>query len=847
MLCPTFMEAQGSRRGWMEQLARRPAVPAAAALIVGILAHRALPHWPLVWGSTLVCLLVAIALTLRRGAICNPLIALALALAGLTLAQVEAFYFSDDDIAHVATEEPRLAELELRIDHPPRTLTTPFGSARPLPPKQVVTASVARMKTWSGWVDAHGELLLVINEPNPRLQRGQHVRAIGMLQRPSVAMNPGQFDWARYYREQRIIASMHVPQADNVTILAEPSISILGTLRERARHLLASGFSPNRSLDHALLRALLLGDSDPELRDVQEQFKRTGTSHHLAISGLHVAVLGGFVFGICRLLCLPPRASACIMSGFVVLYGLIALPSPPVVRSVLLCSAFALGLVSRRSLDPVQLLAVTVLAMLVYHPIDLYNAGFQLSFGTVLGLMLFTQPMVTAMGGLRDRDLLVAASFEKPSWRRAVTRWLDRWFTTALAAGVVAWAVSMPLIAFHFEQLNPWAVVASIALAPVVFVALIGGLLKVILTLLWPNLAATWADLSAGPIAMMRRMVEWLAQLPGSDVALPAPPIWLIVIFYALLVVALLPVPQASLRWMLRGSRALACLAILVFPFHTGIAKRAPGAGELRFTLLAVGAGQCAVVETPSGRTILIDAGSSSLNDLVGKCVGPFLRHLGETEIDTIVLTHANYDHFSAAAEIAEAYDVREVLVGARFREHARGNPPAEALLASLRAIERPPRVIVPGDRIPLGSETDLQVLWPSPNAAVEMAPNDASLVLRLTHRGRSILITGDIQEAALRGLLKDPAQLRADVLIAPHHGSRESSTRALIEASDPTYILSSNGRRLSRKQVEFEKAIGDRLLYRTHRYGAITVRVDAGGRVVVSPFVDGPATPIDR
>src|SRR5262249_28259353 len=152
----------------------------------------------------------------------------------------------------------------------------------------------------------------------------------------------------------------------------------LDWLRARSRELLAEGFSAERSLDHALLRALLLGDNDPELRDIQEQFRKTGTSHHLSISGMHIAVLGACIYWICRLLRVRPRASVWIAMIFVVIYGVAALPSPPVVRSVLLCLFFGSGVLLRRARDPVQLLALSVFAMLIYHPLDLYNAGFQL-------------------------------------------------------------------------------------------------------------------------------------------------------------------------------------------------------------------------------------------------------------------------------------------------------------------------------------------------------------------------------------------------------------------------------------------------------------------------------------
>ncbi|CAA9401754.1 MAG: hypothetical protein AVDCRST_MAG64-1743 [uncultured Phycisphaerae bacterium] len=760
-------------------------------------------------------------------------------------AQLYAYQFPRSDVSAFAADDPRLAQLELEILTPPRVLTDPFGRNRTLPPKQVAAARVRRLKTWDGWIDATGDVLLQVLQPHPRLQAGQHVEILGMLQRPAPAMNPGQFDWAGYYREQRVLASIQVPQASNIRILRTEPPSPLARLREHARRLLAAGFPAERALDHALLRALLLGDPDPQLRDVQDQFQRTGTSHHLAISGMHVAVLGGFVFVVCRLLCLPPRATALAVVAFVLLYGAVALPSPPVVRSVLLCLAFGVGLAGRRSVDALQLLAACVLAMLVYRPLDLYNAGFQLSFGTVLGLILLTRPVLAVMGGLRDPDVAVAASFRQPTRWGAAARWADGLLAKAIAASLVAWAVSMPLIAWHFEQLNPWAVVAGLLLAPVVLAALVLGFVKVLFTLLWPGLAEGWVTVTAWPVTVMRGVVDWLASWPRSDVPLPPPPVEVIVAYYLLLLTMLVPFKGAGVIWLLRGARLAMMLAVLWLPYQTDIARRRPAAEALRVTLLAVGGGQCAVIEPPSGRVVLLDAGSNSLSDMVAKCLGPYLRYRGCTDVDSVVISHANYDHFSAAADVTAAYAAREVLTGAHFARHAQGNPPAEGLLRALDALQRPPRVLEPGQRLPLGRDTAIEVLWPPPDAAPDLSANDVSLVLRLTHAGRTILFTGDIQDDAMRALLAEPGRLKADVLVAPHHGSSESLTARFVEAVDPSAVVSSNDRTLSRKQVDFESMTGGRPLLRTHKAGAVTIEVGADGRVTVRPFVDGGAAPV--
>ena len=391
----------------MSRSARRPAVTTAVAFIGGIAAHRALPHWPAAWvGTACLCAGMAIVMFRRDWRSTLALIAAVFFIA-VGAAQVESYRFRHDDIAAYAGEEPRIAKLELEIVQPLRIVGTHFQTARPIPPRQVTTARVLRVLTHSGWTDASGAILCQITPPDDRLVIGQRIRVTGMLQRPGGAMNPGQFDWEKYYREQRILTSLQIPESRGIEIVAEHPPSPLARAREWVRRVLARGFSAEQSLDHALLRALVLGDHDPELRDVQEQFRRTGTSHHLAISGMHVAILGMVVYGFCHMLMLRPRTVAWAAMLAVIVYGCLALPSPPVVRSVVLCASFALGMLARRATDAIQLLAVSVIAMLVYHPLDLYSAGFQLSFGTVLGLMVLTHRVAPL---LRDRDAELALS-----------------------------------------------------------------------------------------------------------------------------------------------------------------------------------------------------------------------------------------------------------------------------------------------------------------------------------------------------------------------------------------------------------------------------------------------------
>lgn len=856
-----------------EDSPRRTAVWAAGTFIAGIFAHRLLPPAPPVYLSILAGCCCVAAAGFRLSRLCTAALVAGLFFAALSAAQLESYYFPADHIACYASPTSRFARLEAEVLEPPRVLSDRLGQGRAarLPPRQIAMARVRRVQLRDGrWTPSQGDVLLELAEPHPRLAEGQTVRALGLIQCPGEPMNPGEFDWADHYRQQRIAASVQVPQADNLEIVAQRAASQASMMswasppslvleaRSYVRRILALGFTAGQSLDHALLRALLLGDRDAQLHDVKESFRQSGTGHHLAISGMHVAILGGLVALLCRLLCLSPRSSLAIAMGFIVVYGMIALPSPPVVRSVLLCGAYAFGRTHRRSTDALQLLAVCALAMLVIAPLDVYSAGFQLSYFTVAGLALFTASVKRRIEGLRSQDDRVLETMVPASGAQRLRRFAWRHGSEILAAGAVAWLVSAPLIAFHFQQVNPWAMPGSILLAPIVLIALVGGMLKVLLTLLWPSAAGIWAEAATWPMIAMRHSVDGLAALPGADVPLAAHWKWVFLFApYALLLLArLAPGAMASAargRWLRQLPAIATCCMIPLLPILLGVsspnrAKRPP---SLRITALAVGAGSCNVVEMPDGSVALVDCGSNSLSDLTRSCLAPFLRYFGHAHVDRVFLSHANYDHFSAAEDIVDAFDVGEIFVSPAFVEDARDNPSAAHMLRSIRNFGCRQTLLNDGMNVELpggasgesgggaGGGARVQVLWP-PADRVTLSANDSSMVVRLTYGGRSVLFTGDIESAAERELLKNPSRLKSDILIAPHHGSLEPTTLAFVRAVSPRCIVSSNDRTLSMKQKQFDEVIRAERIphYRTHASGAVTIELSRDGEVEILPYV---------
>ena len=498
---------------------------------------------------------------------------------------------------------------------------------------------------------------------------------LGMLQRPRAAANPGEFDWAWYYRQQRILAMLTITRAGNIYILRDPGPSLIARLRANARHLLAMGFAESHATDYVLLDALLLGDRDPQLRDIEQQFQQTGMGYQLSVSGLHIALLAAAVFWLCKFSRLRPRWTLGITTAFVLVYAAIALPSHSGIRAAILCIVAVISLCGERSSDRAQWLALAAIAMLLWHPMDLYSAGFHLSFAVVITFVLLLPRLQEWVRSLQNQDEIAARQERKQSTIERLREAAIAWLIRCTEYAVLAWIATLPLVAYHFGQVSLWSIVASLLMFLPVVLSLFAGMAKVLITLLWPRWALMWATGAGWPIELLQWGVHQLARLPGSSVTLAAPPIWLIVVYYMLLLAPLMPHRWwvGRRRWVLRLAPLVgvaAIFAVSLLPQSHSVSD------DLTMTLLSLGAGQCAVVAPPGGLPVLFDAGSTTVSDVAKKIVEPYLRAQGQSRVDEIFLSHGDFDHISAAGEIAADYNVREVFTSWHFIRNSAGNVP---------------------------------------------------------------------------------------------------------------------------------------------------------------------------
>ncbi len=510
-----------------------------------------------------------------------------------------------------------------------------------------------------------------------------------------------------------------------------------------------------------LLPGLAVGDTSRLTSEVEADFRAAGLTHLLAVSGANLAIVGGAVLALLRLLRADPRLAAAVSAAAVLGFVVLARPSPSVVRAAAMAAVVLLALAMGRGRSAVPALAAAVLVLLLADPALAVDPGFALSVLATAALVLLA-----------------------PGWSDALRRrGVPRWAAEALAVPAAAFLATAPLVAGLSGQVSPVAVLANLLAVPAVAPATVLGVLAAVLSPLgtlpaqvcaWAAAPAVWwlvlvADRAA---AVPGAVLGWPGGLPGA-------------VLLALLALALLWFARSPRRRVLLLAVVLG-LALVLVP--TRVVP--PGWPPAGWAVVACDVGQGDAVVLATGRpgwVVLVDAGPD--DGPVDTC----LDRLGVQGIALVVLSHLHADHVGGLAGALRDRAVGGVAVGP-VRE------PAWALrdVADAAVDAGAPVVALAAGRRLEWPALTLDVIGPRhPAAFVDeedgTAVNDGSLVLRARTPAGTVLLTGDVELAAQADLLASGTDLRADVLKMPHHGSRYTSV-AFLNAVSPRAVLVSVG-----------------------------------------------------
>lgn len=627
--------------------------------------------------------------------------------------------------------------------------------------------------------------------PPLRVEPGMPLTLVARLRPPRGTRNPGGFDYERWLMAADYGATGYVRSGERDTV-AHGGLPA-AWLRHRAA--IAGGLEAAAgSRDAAALTvALAIGERYLFEERHWSDFRRTGTSHLVAVSGLHVAMIGLAVFVVLRRawLRLPGawaaydlEVAAAASAAATVWYAALTGFALPALRSLIMIVGALIVLTSRRRIGAFRGVAVALGLVLAADPFAPLSASFWLSYGAVALLIVLSapQPLGTAAGGHPVRA----------PWRSAVELTRMQW-----SIGIALVPLGVAFFA-EYSLIGPIANLAAIPWFNLVLVPLtLAAALAAPLPAVGPALVHAAGGLAAATVAVLHELagLSWAA----LELARPAP--WALALAGAgvLFAMAAPPVRGRALAWL--------TLAPLIHPASPRIPH-----GDAELVVLDVGHGLAVLVETRSHR-LLFDAGARypSGFDIGEEVVLPAIASRGRAGLDVLVVSHGDADHAGGAPAVVAAWPRATVLRGADVRE-----PPGRACQA--------------GER---WSWDGVAFAIVHPGAGFAARGNDGSCVLSIAAAGGTALVTGDIEAAGERALVA-AGGARADVVVVPHHGSATSSSSAFVDATGARWALVSaahtNRWGFPRPQVRERWQDGGARLFVTGDDGALTVRLRADG-----------------
>ncbi|QCP49239.1 DNA internalization-related competence protein ComEC/Rec2 [Trinickia violacea] len=670
----------------------------------------------------------------------------------------------------------------------------------------------------------------------PLLAPGDRWRLIVRLKRPHGNANFGVRDPEAALLARNVRATGYVSAASAAGARRLPGrASGVGLTIDRWRFALRARIdtvlaeAPHRGI----VTALAVGAQDAVSAEDWLLMRNTGTSHLIAISGLHIGLVAGLCAALagwlwrrsCFLarvtrrdwpLIVPAQIVAALAGAAVAaFYAALAGFNVPAQRALWMLTVVSIAFVSGRSVAPSMVLAWALSIVLLADPWAVVTPGFWLSFCAVAAILLVVH------GHLRVRAEPQWEDDEPPRSRvsrafAVVRRRLMRLRERLLSAARVQYAVTLglaPLTVYWFSQIPligpfanafaiPWV---SVLVTPTVLVGVV-----------LPAPLDAWAFRAAH--ALVEALAAALQALSGPAWTiwrLPQPDTW--ALSAAALGVVWCLMPRG---WPLRWAAPLTWLPLLMPP------PAGPSAGTFRVTALDIGQGMSVLIET-AHHALLFDTGPGPESTHAGeRIVVPFLQANGVRSLDALVISHADSDHAGGADAVLQAIPVRQLLAGL---------PPSNRLWGAASRAGADTLRCAAGQRWQWDG-VEFTTLWPDPGPLPKVS-NAQSCVLRVVAPGISALLTGDVDAPSERVLVARARDaLRAQVLVVPHHGSKSSSTEPFLDSIDPLIAVFQVGY-LNRyhhpnPSVWARYAARNIELTRSDRDGA--VRIDSNGGALV-------------
>lgn len=674
--------------------------------------------------------------------------------------------------------------------------------------------------------------VIVYDEGKEKTSIGNKVKGSGKVSFYEPSRNPGNFDQKLYYQKQHIHASVWAKSVQVVSETTEHLKDRLYGFRRRWNMLLCEVLGEK---DGSTFSAILLGEKSGMDREVKELYQVNGIAHILAISGLHLSLIGvgiyqllrrvtgsypiGGIFGILFLL------SYILMIGFTV----------SAVRALVMF-LFRVGAdMAGRHYDSPTALSVAAVIVLFWRPLSLYDGGFWLSFGAVLAILTVV-PVVQGDVDVQETNNgnRLCGSLARSVWQRTFQ---------GLTASIGINLVIFPILLYYFFEFPLYSFVLNLLVIPLVSALIFLGMAGSLSALWFPFISNVLFLICRGILRMYEGSCNIALRLPGARLIIGRPEVWKIMVYYVLLLSGVI-LMRTALSKEKRKRYFAAFLWIMGLVILT---TRFGEEGKLTTVVLDVGQGDGIFMKGPEGGTYLVDGGSSDIKNVGQYRLESFLKSQGVGVLDYIMVSHGDSDHMNGIEELIERNEVGVkirtlVLPVQEVWDEALAGLAKKAKKCGIRVTE-----MKPGQSIKEGKMT-LTCIQPGnvgKRSEGAKTGNTASMVLAVRFGEFDMLLTGDVEgegEEQLTKRLEESYQnCTWEVLKAAHHGSKNSSTEEFLQQIQPAYAFISAGQENRyghphQETIERFRNVGSKI-YSTQEKGALIVEVEDGKTLEIEKY----------
>ncbi|MEY3480043.1 MAG: hypothetical protein RIQ71_818 [Verrucomicrobiota bacterium] len=553
----------------------------------------------------------------------------------------------------------------------------------------------------------------------------------GIAAQPQPPRNPGEFDAVSWYARQGIFLEVRGRESDASRCLDKNKGSPLeaAAIDARGRLLRTLGLGLETAPTvRALIAAITLGARDDAAEEFNAAFRQTGTLHLFSVSGLHVGMFALLLWMVLQPMRVSRRVAVVVTIPLLFFYSLVTGAAPSSLRAATMISLALGALLIDRAPATGNSLAAAALLILGFDTNQLFQPGFQLSFLVVAALLLLTPPIEQRLSTAFCPDTFIPRRLYNAA--RKLQSSLGRAMAATLAVSFAAFLGGLPLTAAYFHMLPIVSVAANMVAVPLAFCVLALGMMSVIAGTFSPWLVGVFNAANWGVTSVLLAFVQWAASLPGAYLSLP--PAWMR--------------PPAQL------------------------------------TVFDLGTGGAQILLTRQSAW-LFDSGTQRDFDNI---IEPALRGHGVRRLDAFVLTHGDAEHAGGAVKTADVFAPVAVFDSTlRDRSAAR-----RALQKTLHEMDKPKRLVFPGDRTSAGDDTAVMFLHPASGQPGRTA-DDQCIVARVDHGALRVLLMSDsgaeTEAALLRG---DRDALRADILVLGRHAGDIFATQDFLDAVQPRVVI---------------------------------------------------------